>query len=136
MITVVLSWSGSLKERFDESREEIQDFVSDMHSRGFEVGLVAEESREEVEDKLDADYAVGNVEDLSEVLSSLLSRYDKVFFVTDVEAELATANASGAFTVGVTSVSTDADDLGGVGPNYIVDSYAEFEKILKLERMD
>ncbi len=138
MDALVFSWSGSFRAAFDDRAAAIRSLVAFGHDRGFEVGLVAEEEREDVEDDvmaldLDLDFVVGHVEDIREVLRALHGRYDKVFFVSDVPAELAAVNRSGAFTVGYGGGGADADELGGVGPNYIVDDLGELEQILTLE---
>lgn len=133
MDAIVFSWSGSFRD--DEERQEsIAAFVETMHDRGLEVGLVAEEDRGDIEGAVpELDFAVGHVEDIRAVLRSLTTKYEKVFFVSDVPAELAAVNRSGAFTVGFGAGAADTDDLSGVGPNYLVGSLDELEQILLLE---
>lgn len=130
---IVFSWSGSFRD--DEERQEgIAAFIEAMHDRGVEVGLVAGADRGDIEDVVpEMDFAVGNVEDIRAVLRSLTTKYDKLFFVSDVPAELAAVNRSGAFTAGFTAGAADTDDLSGVGPNYLVDSLDELRQILLLE---
>lgn len=136
---IVFSWSGSFKDELEERREEIVEFIAAVQEAyGMEVGLLSDENREETESEADieslgVDFAVGNVENILDVMTALAKKYDKVFFVTDVRAEIAAVNQSGAYTVGYNSETLSADDLGGVGPNYIVDSLAELRKILMME---
>lgn len=136
MHAVVFSWSGSFRDRYGERAESLQEFVSAVRDRGFAVGIVADEPRDVVAEavaELDLDVVIGDVENIIEVLSGLTGRYDKVFFVSDVLAELAAVNQSGAFTVGLNTGKQTADELGGIGPNYIVDTLDELEKILSIE---
>ncbi|MDY6770022.1 MAG: hypothetical protein SVU88_03545 [Candidatus Nanohaloarchaea archaeon] len=133
MDAIVFSWSGTFRDRFEQREDALASFVAAMHDSGDEVGIVTDGDIEAVEGLLDTDFAIPHVDDLSEVLGGLTSKYDKVFFVSDVKAELATANRSGAFTVGLGSEMNDAEELGGVGPNYIVDSLDELAAVLELE---
>lgn len=133
MGAIVFSWSGSFRDDFDSRERDIQNFVDAMHDQDVEIGIVTDGGVEEVKELIPSDFVIPHVQDLREVLSSLDSKYGKVFFVTDVKAELATANQSGAFTVGFSSGENDAGELSGVGPNYLVDSFEELEKILELE---
>lgn len=137
MDALIFSYSGSFKDEIDEREEEIAHIIGLVHDRyGMEVGVVANEGRdvtEESVDRFDIDFAVGNVDNILEVLRSLAQKYDKAFFVSDVRAELVAVNQSGAYTVGYNSGNVDAEELSGVGPNYIVDSLDELEQILLLE---
>lgn len=135
MDAVVFSWSGSFRERFDEREQRLERFQQALDAKEVAVGVVTEGEKNAVAEKLSPAFVVPHVQDLAEVLSSLLSRYEKVFLVTDVGAEIATANKSGAFTVGFNSAEIDAEELAGFGPNYIVDSLDEMEEILKLESL-
>ncbi|MCJ7478890.1 MAG: hypothetical protein MUP63_01810 [Candidatus Nanohaloarchaeota archaeon QJJ-7] len=135
MDAIIFSWSGSFREDFDDREGRIRDFMGEMQERGSEIGLVTDGKIEEVEEMLPTDFIIPQVQDLQEVLSSLDTKYDKTFFVSDVKAELVTANQSGAFTIGFSSGETDAEELGGVGPNYLVESLEELEKILRLETL-
>lgn len=130
---VVFSWSGSFRDDFGSREEDITDFIATMHDRGTEVGIIGDEPRDELEGRVDVDFALGHVDDILAVLTSFAEKYETVFFVSDVRAELAAVNRSGAFTVGFNSDRIGADDLGGVGPNYIVDSLGELAQILLLE---
>ncbi len=134
MDAVVFSWSGSFRGDLEERREEIEDFIDHLHSEEMEAGAVTEGDRDVVEEEFpELDFVVGNVENIREVMSSLAGKYDKVFLVTDVRAELVTAGTSGAFTVGLSSDNFSAQDLSGAGPNYVIDSLEELERILRLE---
>lgn len=141
MDAVVFSWSGSFKQDLEERREDIMAFITTVQDTyGMEVGLLSDENREDTEADADIaslgiDFAVGDVEDIKEVMSAFAKKYGKVFFVTDVRAEIAAVNQSGAYTVGYNSEDRSADDLGGVGPNYIVDSLDELQKILMMENI-
>lgn len=137
MDAVVFSWSGSFRKDMEERQEEIEQVIAFGHEWGFDVGLLAVEDDADVEEALPEDVAfdfvMGNVDNILKVMGSLASKYEKVFFVSDVQAELASVNQSGAFTVGFTEGDVSADELGGVGPNYMVDSLEELEKILVME---
>lgn len=135
MNAIVFSWSGSFRDDFDEREERIEGFVEEMRGRETEIGVVTSDEVDEA-GEVPNDFVIPHVDDLREVLGALTTKYDKVFFVSDVKAELATANQSGAFTVGFSSGNNEAEELGGVGPNYLVDSFDELEKILELEALD
>ncbi len=132
---VLFSWSGSFRDDFPSREDEIVEFIDAMHARGREVGVVASEDHDALEQELPAgiDFVLGHVDNLVAVIESLVAKYDAVFFVSDIRAELVNANNAGAFTVGMAR-DADAEALGGVGPNYIVDSLAELEQILLLEQ--
>lgn len=136
MNAIVFSWSGSFREEFESREEDIRAFVAAMQEEGAEIGLVTDGPLADVEHLFPSDFEIPHVDDLQEVMSALTATYEKVFFVSDVKAELATANQSGAFTVGLASAGNDAAELSGVGPNYVVDSFDELEKVLQLERLD
>ncbi|MDY6773682.1 MAG: hypothetical protein SVS85_00655 [Candidatus Nanohaloarchaea archaeon] len=135
MNAVVFSWSGSFRDEFEGREKEIRGFIEEMQERGDEIGLVTSGEVEEIDDLLPTDFEIPHVDDLQEVLSSLNTKYDKVFFVSDVKAELVTANQSGAFTVGLASREISAEELSGTGPNYVVESLDELRKILTLESL-
>lgn len=139
MNALIFSWSGSFRDDFADRAEEIAHIIDFVDDRGFEVGVVSEADLDDAKadvDARDVDFVVGAVENILEVLKSLAQKYDKTFFVSDVRAELSAVNQSGAFTVGYNSERLSADELGGVGPNYIVDDLEELEQILMLEAMD
>ncbi|MDY6761600.1 MAG: hypothetical protein SVY41_00965 [Candidatus Nanohaloarchaea archaeon] len=133
MNAIVFSWSGSFQNEFGQREDAIRGFVDEMQDRGMEVGIVTDSDVGEVDDLLPTDFEIPHVDDLSDVLGALTTKYEKVFFVSDVTAELATANQSGAFTVGLASAGNDAAELSGAGPNYVVESFEELEEILRLE---
>jgi phosphoglycolate phosphatase-like HAD superfamily hydrolase len=133
MQVVVFSWSGSFRKQFDKRENRLRAFIDEMHDRGLEIGLVTDTEVDQVDDLLPTDFVIPHVAELDAVLTALTTKYDKVFFISDVKAELATANQSGAFTIGLASTDTAANDLSGVGPNYVVDSLDELEEILQLE---
>lgn len=141
MDAIIFSYSGSFKHDLEERRDAIKEFIATVQDTyGMEVGLLSNENREDTEADTDiaslgVDFAVGDVENIKEVMTAFAKKYDKVFFVTDVRAELAAVNQSGAYTVGYNSTERSADDLGGVGPNYIVDSLEELQKILQIEHL-
>jgi phosphoglycolate phosphatase-like HAD superfamily hydrolase len=141
MDAIIFSWSGSFQDDMDARKDEIEEFIRFVHDTyGMEVGLISNESRGETDDAADSeelgiDFTIGEVENILDVLQSLARKYEKVFFVSDIRAELAAVNQSGAFTVGYKASSISADDLSGVGPNYIVDSLDELQQILALELM-
>ncbi len=104
------------------------------------VGLLGDEPRAEIEQAANTagtgvDFVVGQVENIKQTMTSMAQKYDAVFFVSDVRQELATVNQSGAYTVGYNSERMTADELGGVGPNYIVDALDELQQILVMEDM-
>lgn len=141
MDAVIFSWSGSFRDAFTERQDDVTAFVTFVHDRfGMEVGLLGDESRDEIEEEADVDalgidFAVGDVENIKQVMTSLAQKYDAVFFVSDVRAEIVAVNQSGAYTVGYNSGTLTSDELGGVGPNYIVDSLDELQQILLMEDM-
>ncbi|MFB6294677.1 MAG: hypothetical protein ABEI97_02865 [Candidatus Nanohaloarchaea archaeon] len=136
MNAIVFSWSGSFRDEFEQREDDIAGFVAAMHDRDMEIGLVTDTGIGTVEDRIDSDFEIPHVDDLSDVLAALTTKYDKVFFVSDVPAELATANQSGAFTVGLASDENAAENLSGVGPNYVIDTFDELEQILRMEALD
>ncbi len=136
MNAIVFSWSGSFRDKFAEREADIRGFIAEMQERGADIGVVTDGPVEAVDDLLPTDFEIPHVDDLREVLAALTTKYDKVFFVSDVKAELATANQSGAFTVGLASDERGAEELAGVGPNYVVDSVEELASILRLEEME
>ncbi len=136
MEAIVFSWSGSFRDDFEEREEDITAFVAAMHDRETEIGIVTDNEIDAVEDLLETDFEIPHVDDLSDVLAALTTKYDKVFFISDIPAELATANQSGAFTVGLTSDENEAAELSGVGPNYVIDTFTELEQILRMEALD
>jgi len=139
MDALIFSWSGSFRDEFAEREDEIRHIIDLVHDNyDMEAGIVSNESRDTAEDAIpdiDLDFTVGNVDNILDVLRSLAQKYDAVFFVTDIRAELVAVNQSGAYTIGYNSSTISADELSGVGPNYIVDSLAELEQILVLEHM-
>ncbi len=139
MDAVVFSWSGSFRDAFEERQDEITAFIAFVHDRfGMEVGILGNEPRDQVEattGSVDIDFVLGNVENITDVMASLVQKYDSAFFVSDVRAEIVAVNQSGAYTVGYNSERLTADELGGVGPNYIVDSLEELQQILLMEDM-
>lgn len=140
MDAIVFTWSGSLQEEWDDRADDLAAFLETVHDRyGMEAGILSEADRAATEDAVGTDlfdFAVGNVENIVEVMTALAGKYDKVFFVSDLRAELAAVNQSGAYTVGYNAESVNAEELSGVGPNYIVDSLDELEQILLLEEME
>lgn len=140
MDAIVFTWSGSLEDDWTERENDLTAFLATVHDRfGMEAGILSEQNRDVTEDAVGTDlfdFAVGNVENIVKVMAALAQKYDKVFFVSDVRAELAAVNQSGAYTVGYNSTAVDADELSGVGPNYIVDSLDELEQVLLLEAME
>lgn len=141
MDAVIFSWSGSFEDEFAERRDGITGFIAAVHEEfGMEAGLLSDESQDETEhaddfDGMGFDFVVGPVDDIQQVMRSLAQKYDKVFFVTDVLAEIVAVNQSGAYTVGYNSNDRTADKLGEAGPNYIVDSLDELAQILTMEHM-
>jgi phosphoglycolate phosphatase-like HAD superfamily hydrolase len=142
MDAIVFSFSGSFRDDLDARQDAIGDFTAFVRERyDMEVGLVADDGRADTEEAVDTDtlgigFVIGDVEHIRDVLGSLAQKYDKVFFVSDIRAELVAVNQSGAYTIGYNSANITADELSGVGPNYIVDSLDELRKILSLEMMD
>lgn len=142
MDAVVFSFSGSFKDELEDRRDDITDFITFVHDTyGMEVGLLSDDSREDTEqtadiESLGMDFAVGDVENILDVMKAMAQKYDSVFFVSDVRAELVAVNQSGAYTIGYNSERLSTDEISGVGPNYIVDSLDELQKILGLEMME
>ncbi len=141
MDAIVFSWSGSFRDELADRADDIATFTRFVQETyGMEVGLVSSDSREETYDAVEAnelgiDFTFGEVENILDVLRSLAQKYDTVFFVSDIRAELVAVNQSGAYTIGYNSSTIAADELSGVGPNYIVDSLDELRQILSLENM-
>ena len=136
---LVFTWSGSFRDDYGDRLDEIAALITFVRDKfEMDIGVLAEEERDTVMDELEAlalDFVVGAVQDIAAVVTGIAGRYDRVFFVSDIRAELASVNQTGAFTIGYSSEARTADELGGVGPNYIVDDLDELQQILALEHM-